>query len=131
MVLVILLVLALFVLQTVLPGRLRVPEAGGPGKLPEDLGNRDQMRPFTVHGQRAVRALANLQEAMPVFLALALMNLFFGPGPMALVGAWIFFAARVLYLPLYVAGVPVVRSVAWAVGVVALLVMAIPLMERV
>ena len=37
------------------------------------------MRPLTVTGQRAARALANMQEAMPVFLGLALMNLIVVP----------------------------------------------------
>src|SRR4051812_24200183 len=51
MVLVILLVLALFVLQTLLPGRFREPVApGGQGKLAENIGNRDHMRPLTVVG---------------------------------------------------------------------------------
>ncbi len=80
MVLLILLVLALFVLQTLLPGRFREPAAAGsPGKLAENLGNRDHMRPLTVTGQRAARALANMQEALPVFLGLALMNLIVVP----------------------------------------------------
>ena len=70
MILLVLLVLALFVIQTLLPGRFREPATPGqPDKLAEDLGPRDQVRPFTVVGQRAARALANIQEAMPVFLA--------------------------------------------------------------
>src|SRR5687767_963471 len=102
MVLVVLLVLALFVLQTLLPGRFReAPAPGGQNKLQENLGPRDHMRPLTVVGQRAARALANLQEAMPVFIALALMNMIVAPqAALAVTGAWIFLAARVVYLPL-------------------------------
>ena len=89
MVLLILLVLALFVMQTLLPGRFREPAPeGGKGKLTENLGNRDHMRPLTVVGERAARALANMHEALPVFLALALLNMIVGTAAgMAVTGA--------------------------------------------
>ena len=98
MVLVVLLVLALFFVQTLLPGRFREPAPPGTGnKLVEALGNRDNLPPLTVVGGRAARALANLQEALPVFLTLALLNLIAVPGAgMAVTGAWIFLIARVL-----------------------------------
>lgn len=129
--LVILLVLALFVLQTVLPGRFREPVApGGPSELAEDMGNRDHLRPLTVIGQRAARALNNMHEAMPVFLGLALMNLILGPGATAITGAWVFLAARIAFVVLYLAGVPVVRSLVWFVGLAGLVMMLIPLLER-
>ena len=132
MILVVLLVLALFVLQTLLPGRFREPAApGAPNKLVENLGPRDQMRPLTLVGQRAARALANMQEALPVFLALALMNMIAAPGaPDAVIGAWIFLAARVLYVPVYLAGISVVRTLIWIAGVVGLILMLIPLIDR-
>ena len=132
MILVVLLVLALFVLQTLLPGRFREPAApGAPNKLVENLGPRDQMRPLTLVGQRAARALANIQEALPVFLALALLNMIVAPGaPDAVIGAWIFLAARVLYVPVYLAGISVVRTLFWVAGVVGLILMIIPLVDR-
>jgi uncharacterized MAPEG superfamily protein len=133
MVLVVLLVLALFFVQTMLPGRFRkAPAAGGPGKLTENLGNRDHMRPLTVVGSRASRALANMQEAMPVFLGLALMNMIVAPGATdAVTGAWVFLIARVLYVPIYMSGVSVVRTLTWAAGLAGLLMMAGPLVDRV
>lgn len=131
MVLVILLVLAVFVLQTYLPNRFRVRGAGDPPDLIASLGPRDHLPPLSVVGQRATRAVANMQEALPVFLALALMNLMLGPGADAVLGAWIFLAARVVYVPLYLGGVPYWRSVVWAVGWVGLIMMLIPLLERI
>jgi uncharacterized MAPEG superfamily protein len=132
MVTLVLLVLALFVLQTLLPGRFReAPAAGEPGKLAENLGNRDHMRPYTVTGQRAARALANMQEAIPVFLGLALMNMIVAPdAPQAHTGALVFLIARVLYLPIYMAGVPAVRTLMWAVSWVGLILMLLPLLAR-
>ena len=133
MVLLILLVLALFVLLTLLPGRFREPVApGGPGKLAENLGNRDHMRPLTVTGQRAARALANMQEAVPVFLGLALLNLVVTPGAgMAETGALVFLIARTLYVAIYIAGVPVVRTLVWAVSWAGLVMMLLPLLDKI
>ena len=133
MVLLVLLVLALFVIQTLLPGRFREPAADGTqGKLIENLGNRDFQRPLTVVGQRASRALANMHEALPVFLALALMNMIVGTaGDTATTGAVIFLVARALYVAIYMAGIPVVRTLAWAAGWVGLVLMLMPLLDRV
>ena len=130
MVTVVLLVLALFVLQTLLPGRYReAPASGTEPTLVEKLGNRDHMRPLALTGQRAARALANMHEALPVFLALALMNLIVAPDAnLAITGAWIFLVARAIYLPIYVAGVPVVRTIVWGVGWVGLAMMIAPLL---
>src|SRR6476646_7986326 len=99
MVVLVLLVLALFVVQTLLPGRFREPVApGAAGKLAENVGNRDHMRPLTGAGQRAARALANMHEALPVFLGLALMNVIVAPdATQAKTGALVFLVARALY----------------------------------
>jgi uncharacterized MAPEG superfamily protein len=133
MVLLILLVLALFVLQTLLPGRFREPApAGAPSKLAENLGNRDHMRPLTATGERAARALANMQEAMPVFLGLALMNLIVVPeASMGTTGALVFLIARALYVAIYIAGIPVVRTLVWAASWVGLVMMLTPLLSRI
>ena len=133
MVVLVLLVLALFVLQTLLPGRFREPAApGAPGKLAENLGNRDHMRPLTVTGQRAARALANMQEVLPVFLGLALMNLIVTPeATLAETGALVFLIARTLYVAIYMAGVPVVRTLVWAVSWVGLAMMLTPLLSKI
>jgi uncharacterized MAPEG superfamily protein len=133
MVLLILLVLALFILQTLLPGRFREPvAAGAEGKLTENLGNRDHMRPLTVAGQRAKRALENMHEALPVFLALALLNMIAGTaGASAITGATVFLIARILYVGVYVAGIAVVRTLLWAVSWVGLAMMIAPLLDKI
>lgn len=133
MVLLVLLVLALFVVQTLLPGRFREPAVdGAKGRLTENLGNRDHMRPLTVVGQRATRALENMHEALPVFLALALMNMIVGTAAgIAITGATVFLIARVVYVGIYIAGVPVVRTLTWAVSWVGLAMMIAPLLDRI
>jgi uncharacterized MAPEG superfamily protein len=133
MILIVLLVLALFVLQTLLPNQLREPApTGAPDSLGVLLGPRDSPRPFTVIGGRAARALANMQEALPVFLALALMNMIVGSAAaMVITGGWVFLIARVVYLPLYLAGIPALRTLAWGASWVGLVMMLIPLVERI
>ena len=133
MVLLILLVLALFVVQTLLPGRFREPfPDGGNGKLMENLGNRDHMRPLTVVGERAARALANMHEALPVFLALALLNMIVGTAAgMAVTGAAVFLIARVLYVGVYLAGIAVVRTLVWAASWAGLVMMIVPLLDKI
>jgi len=133
MVLIILLVLALFVVQTLLPGRFREPAPGGAkSKLVEDLGNRDTIRPLTVTGNRAARALANMHEALPVFLALALLNMIVGTAAAtAVTGATIFLIARALYVAVYIVGIPVLRTLIWVVGWVGLALMIMPLLDKI
>jgi uncharacterized MAPEG superfamily protein len=133
MVLLILLVLALFVVQTLLPGRFREPAPDGRNdKLTENLGNRDHVRPLTVVGGRAERALANMHEALPVFLALALLNMIVGTAAgMAVTGATLFLVARVVYVVIYMAGVPVLRTLVWGVGWAGLVMMIIPLLDKI
>jgi uncharacterized MAPEG superfamily protein len=40
----------------------------------------------------------------------------------------IFLIARLVYVPAYVSGVPMLRSLAWLMGVASLVMMALPLM---
>jgi len=126
-------VLALFFVQTLLPGRFREPPTpGGESKVAEALGNRDHQRPLTVVGERAARALGNMQEGLPVFLALALMNMIAAPGAgLAVTGAWVFLIARILYVAIYLAGVPVVRTLCWTAGLVGLGMMVAPLLDKI
>lgn len=131
MIALVLAVLAVFVIQTLLPGSFREQPTGADDPLAKRLlGNRDQMPPLTVTGQRAARALANMQEALPVFLALALMNMIVGSASLALTGALVFLIARVLYVVVYMAGIPVVRSLIWGVAWVGLGLMVVPLVDR-
>jgi uncharacterized MAPEG superfamily protein len=129
MVLLILLVLALFVIQTLLPACFGYLGAGR--SFMAALGPRDDPPPQTRVGGRAERALANMQEALPVFLALALLNVFLGTGALATTGATVFLIARVLYVPAYLAGITGVRTLIWAASVVGLVMMLGPILARI
>jgi len=117
----ILAVLGLFLVQTLLPATFRYLLAGrGVGtRLRVALGPRDSQPELSPMGGRAARALANMSEAMPIFLGLALLQRT-APGALATQGAWLFFVARSLYVPAYLSGVFGLRSALWAAGFAAL-----------
>ena len=87
-------------------------------------GRDDEPKPNAVN-QRAEKALRNLQETYPVFLALAVVAAFGRGDDLSLWGSVIYLVARVIYLPLYVLGVKYVRSLVWTISVVGLILMAI------
>jgi uncharacterized MAPEG superfamily protein len=45
-------------------------------------------------------------------------------------GGWMWLGARIVYLPLYAAGVPVVRTVVWTVSMAGLVMVIWPLLVR-
>ncbi len=87
-----------------------------------NAGPRDDGRkPTGVLAGRAERALKNLLETYPAFVGLVLALVISGrTGGLGLVGAHLWFWARVLYVALYLAGVPMVRSIVWLVALVGL-----------
>jgi uncharacterized MAPEG superfamily protein len=92
------------------------------------VGNRDNLPEMSVVAGRLDRAKNNMQEALPIFLALALLALVKGGDTSeAAHAASIFLIARVVYVPAYVSGVPMMRSLVWLVGVASLVMMALPL----
>lgn len=129
----ILAVLALFVAQTFLPNMFRyrrlAPEVRRQ-EVMKALGPRDEIPPAGVYGDRAARALANMQEALPVFLALALLLHSRSEIPqLGHVGAGLFLAARVVFVPSYILGVFGLRSAVWMLGVVGLFLMIAALIQ--
>jgi uncharacterized MAPEG superfamily protein len=85
-------------------------------------GNRDAMPPPTAASARADRAAANMLENLILFVALVVAV--GGQNPeRAELGAAIFLIARVVYWPIYLLGIPVVRTVVWTVGAVGLVIL--------
>jgi uncharacterized MAPEG superfamily protein len=93
------------------------------------LGPRDEgLKSKNVVAGRLERALNNLLETYPAFVALALALVVTGKaGGMAATGAWIWLVARALYVAVYAVGIPVVRTLLWLVSIVGLLMMLIRL----
>lgn len=78
--------------------------------------------PLTGVAARADRALRNFLETFPFFAAAVLAVVATGSADSGTaVGALIYFCARLLYVPLYLAGVPYLRSLVWAVSLLGML----------
>ena len=113
--------LGVFVAQTFLPVLFRYVLRKDP-QLLATLGARDTPPETSVYGARSERALQNTQEAMIVFLPLALLGMSVDG---AVLGAQLFVGARVAYVPAYILGIPALRSLIWGVGVFGLVLMAL------
>jgi uncharacterized MAPEG superfamily protein len=87
-----------------------------------NVGARDEAlaEPSPVTG-RTMRAQANFQETFPIAIVALLGVVIAGrTSPTTALGGWIWLGARVVYLPLYAVGVPVVRTVVWTISAVGL-----------
>lgn len=92
------------------------------------VGNRDNPPEMSIVAGRLDRAKNNMLEALPIFLALALLALIKGGDTSKVThAALIFLIARVVYIPAYMSGVPMLRSIIWLVGVASLVMMALPM----
>jgi uncharacterized MAPEG superfamily protein len=80
--------------------------------------------------RRSAAAHRNALENVPLFAGVVLSAAALGQAdaPVIVLGAQVFFAARVLYTVVYIAGIPVVRTLAFTTGWVALLAMSVSLL---
>jgi len=116
----------LLVVAVMVQGQLATRELG----VGWNAGPRDgDRRPQGVMAGRAQRALDNFKETYPAFIALALALAVSGrTGGLGAAGALLWFAARIIYHPLYLFGVPYLRSLTWVVAMFGLLLMLIRLL---
>ena len=113
--------LVLALVHIFLASALRTRETG----LAFNMGARDgeapPPRPLTA---RVQRAQANLFETLPLFAAAVLIAHVSGRhSSQTVLGCELYLAARVLYLPLYAAGVPVLRTLVFGVSVWGLIML--------
>jgi len=93
-------------------------------------GNRDDVEPATGWAGRAHRAHKNMLENLVLFAALVLVAHATGKADAtALLGAQLFFWARLAYALIYVAGIPWLRTGAWAVSVVGMALIFVQLIR--
>lgn len=77
---------------------------------------------------RLDRALRNYLETFPLFAAVVLVAHASGThNALTVWGAQLYLWARVAYVALYAAGVPVVRSLVWNVATIAILLFVVAL----
>ena len=113
--------IAIYVAGLFLPSLFLMSRIG----IPSYFGTRDDAPSPSVMHARSLRAHRNFLESLPVFLAFGFAAMVVSDADIALAttGAMLFVIARALFLPLYLLGVPWLRSAAWSVGFVALLLM--------
>ena len=92
---------------------------------------RDEVTPpLTGVAGRLERALGNYLETFPLFAALVLATEAAGVHTrLTEWGAYLYLGARVLYLPLYALGVPLIRSLVWNVATVGMLLFIVALLR--
>ncbi|MHB1059868.1 MAG: MAPEG family protein [Rhodanobacter sp.] len=83
---------------------------------------RDEVKPpLSGIGGRLDRARTNFLETFPLFAAAVLAaHLLQRHGDMAVLGAQLYFWARLVYVPVYAAGIPYLRTLVWAASIVGI-----------
>ena len=95
-----------------------------------NVGARDAAlpEPGPVTG-RLIRAQANFEETFPIAIVALLGVVIAGKtSQWTALGGWIWLGARIVYLPLYWAGVPVLRTVVWTIALIGLAMVIKPLL---
>jgi uncharacterized MAPEG superfamily protein len=98
------------------------------GNLVVAMGNRHALPPPSPLAERADRAAKNMVENLVLF-GVVVLAASSGPNPAkAVLGAEIFLAARLVYWPIYLAGIPGLRTAVYAASVVGLVMIATTLL---
>jgi uncharacterized MAPEG superfamily protein len=95
-----------------------------------NVGARDEtLPPPNPMTGRLMRAQANFAETFPIAIV-ALLGVVIAQrtSQSTALGGWIWLGARVVYLPLYAAGVPVIRTLVFTVSLVGLAMVLSPLL---
>jgi uncharacterized MAPEG superfamily protein len=94
-----------------------------------NVGARDEpLPPLNRMAGRLARAQANFLETFPIAIV-ALIGVVVANRTSAstALGGWIWLGARIAYLPLYAAGIPVVRTITFTISLVGLAMVLKPL----
>ncbi len=96
--------------------------------LPLLAGNREKFPELTGWAGRAQRAHRNMLESMVLFTALVFLVIAAGKSnQMTVLGAELFFWARVGYALVYLGGIPWLRTGVWFVSAIGMVLMFVQL----
>jgi uncharacterized MAPEG superfamily protein len=88
------------------------------------LSPRDTTPPLTGTAARLDRARANFLETFPLFVAIVLAaQLLQRHDAMTILGAQLYFWARLAYVPVYAAGIPYLRTLIWMTSIVGIVLL--------
>lgn len=97
--------------------------------LPPLIGNREDFPELKGIAGRAARAHTNMISNLVMFAALALVAVVASrTNGMTALGAHLFFWGRLAYAGIYLAGIPWLRTGAWAVSMAGLVMMFLQLL---
>ena len=86
------------------------------------VGNREDLPAIDGWAGRAQRAHRNMLESLTIFAALVLVAQVVGKSnAVTALGAQLFFWSRLAYAPVYVIGIPWLRTALWGISFVGLL----------
>jgi uncharacterized MAPEG superfamily protein len=95
-------------------------------------GSRDDEVLVTGIGGRFERAYYNMLETFPVFAALVLIvHVTESWNTTSALAVQLYFWARVAYIPLYIITIPFLRTIAWVISMIGILMLAWPLLGQV
>mgnify|MGYP000609421860 FL=1 len=81
------------------------------------MGPRDEPSPISGVPARLQRAFYNYMETFPMFVAAMLAAVLLGKtGTLTEVGGFVYLGGRIVFIPLYAAGVKRFRTIAWVVA---------------
>jgi uncharacterized MAPEG superfamily protein len=93
------------------------------------VGNRDNLPEATALAGRAERTARNTAENFMLFAAIALVAHVAGrAGARVDTGAEVFFWARLLFIPVYYAGIVYLRTAVWLVSIAGLAMMVVAIL---
>lgn len=109
---------ALGLIQLVIVTALSVKDQG----MPYSLGPRDVPGPaLALLTERLRRAFHNFRETFVYFaVSVLVVTMLNRTNATTALGAQIYFWARLVYVPVYAAGVPLVRTLVWTASIVGL-----------
>jgi uncharacterized MAPEG superfamily protein len=100
------------------------------GGLGYAMSNRDGEVAISLVTGRLTRGLRNFVETYGAFVGLALALVVTDKtGGLGAAGAFVWFWARVFYVPIFAAGIPVLRTGVWTISVIGLVMMLIRLLS--
>ena len=93
-----------------------------------NMGARDEktqdLKPLT---GRLLRAQSNFFETFPLFAsAVLIVAVSHTYSAYSYWGCIIYLVARIIYLPIYAFGIPVIRTIIWLISIVGLLLVLVP-----
>ena len=87
------------------------------------FSSRDSDQDTSEFFRRASRALRNLSETLPIFIGFVLISIIKEVDNSSLALLWLI--SRTIYIPLYIFGINYLRTGAWAVSLICLIMMSI------